>query len=105
MKKEWRKELRAIIKSKGLTLAEVSKRLTGNEGYLKVMLARNNEPGLGTLQKICDELNIPISSLIEDVPADLDAISIARAFADLSNDDKAAVKRMVAALANQAEQK
>lgn len=105
MNKDWRQELRAIIKARGLSLREVSLRLSNNEGYLKVLLARQNDPGLTTLQKICDELRIPLSSLIDDIPADVDAIDIARAFAGLSDDDKATVKRVISAMSDQAEQK
>lgn len=98
MEKDWRKELRKIIGDQGLSLREVSLRLGKSEGYLKVLLTRENEPGIGTLSKICTELNVPVSSLIEDLPRDAEALQIARTFERLTAEQKSAVKTIMATM-------
>lgn len=98
MTKDWRATLRTIINERGLSLRELSLRLGQSEGYMKVLLGRSNEPGLGTLQKICNELGVPVSALIDDIPADQEAIIFARAFSRLTAEEKAAVRTIMRTL-------
>jgi transcriptional regulator with XRE-family HTH domain len=95
MNKDWRESIRKIIKDKGLSLREVSLRLGQSEGYLKVLLSRSGDPGVNTLSKICDELRVPISSLIDDIPENPEALQFAREFAELTPEQQSAIRTIM----------
>ncbi|GGB56726.1 hypothetical protein GCM10011316_31080 [Roseibium aquae] len=96
---DWRGKVRAIVKRKGFSLREVSLRMGRSEGYLKVLLARENDPGVDTLSKLCKVLAVPVSSVIDDVPENPEALEFARCFEKLTDDQRTAIKTIMEAMA------
>jgi transcriptional regulator with XRE-family HTH domain len=58
-----------ICKEKGVTLAEIASKIGVAQASLSKMLGGN--PTIGTLQRIADALNVPLTDLFEEPAGDV----------------------------------
>ena len=82
----------------------LSARIGKSESYMKHVLKNGAEPSLDAVLKIRDELNIPLSTLIDGVPDDPRLEVLARKMAKLTPAQAATVEAVVNTLLDTADE-
>ena len=78
---DYRKRLKMIIKSKGMTLSEVSYAIGRSQGYLSDVLKGKQKLSVDELELICRELNVELRDFFDstiDSPVFLELVYEAR---------------------------
>lgn len=94
----WRERLLDILAERGISMRRLSAMIGKSESYMKHVLKNGAEPSLDAVLKIRDELNIPLSTLIDGVPDDPRVESLARKMAKLTPSQTATVEAVVNSL-------
>ena len=94
----WRERLLAIMEERGISMRGLSAMIGKSESYMKHVLKNGAEPSLDAILRIRDELNVPLSTLIDGVPDDPSVEMLARKMARLSPSQTATVEAVVNSL-------
>lgn len=99
MNDDWRQRVEDLLVERGLSRAELSRRMGRDESYIKKVLKPGGaQPRLDTVLALRDALDVPLSFLIDGIDDDPVLDSIARKLAQLSVDDAKTVDAVVTSL-------
>lgn len=94
MTEMWRDRLAQAIERSGRSLRSISKAVGKADGYLYGVLHEGKEPGINTMARLADELNVSLAYLVYGVEMSGNSEKLLRLFAELNDEQQADFLRL-----------